>query len=108
MCASKPLRLAVALVCLGAAFAASGQQQPTREQEQLRRLRQQIQQLQQEQSTQQQAVQRAAAEKVQIKLQLDAAQTQAKRGQGNAVLASQRAQALADMQKQLDATGPGG
>ncbi len=91
MCASSRLRIASA--CLLAVLAAvpaltppAGAQTNTREQEQVRRLRQQVQQLQQElasqQAAQQQAAQSAtmqAAQAAQTKTALDAAQTELRR-----------------------------
>lgn len=71
MCASEALRRAAALSCLMLALPALAQQ-PSREQEQIRRLRQQVQQLQQEQSAQQGEVQRANAEKAELQRKLDA------------------------------------
>ncbi len=82
MSASEGWRLGTALLC-GVAMvfglAPASAQQNSREQEQLRRLRQQIQQLQQQHSDQQQAVQRTEADKTQALTQLEAAQTELKR-----------------------------
>ncbi len=69
--------LLVALA-VGSAF---GQAANTREQEQIRRLRQQVQQLQAEQAAQQQQAQRAGAEKAQAEAKLDAAAQQLRRTQ---------------------------
>lgn len=97
------LRLSALL--LGAALAllaasAFAQQAPSREQELIRRLRQQVQQLQAEQAAQQQAVQRAEAEKAQARAQLDAASAGMRRVQQSA---AERARLAADAQKELDA-----
>ena len=75
-------------------------QSNTREQEQLRRLRQQVQQLQQDQAAQQTAVARAGTEKAALKTQLDAAQAELKRARGQASSQAQDAQGL---QKEIDA-----
>ncbi len=97
------LRLSALL--LGAALAllaasAFAQQAPSREQELIRRLRQQVQQLQAEQAAQQQAVQRAEAEKAQARAQLDAASAGMRRVQQSA---AERARLAADAQKELAA-----
>ena len=112
MCASDSYRGAAAagLLCIFAMASAFGQQQPTREQELIRRLRQQLQQLQQEQSTQQQAAQRTTAEKIELQGKLDkatasvgqirasvAAQT------GRATKAQQEAAALAEERDRMQA-----
>ena len=86
MCASsqrgawqRPAALLLALLtCLALLVPASAAwgQQPSREQEQLRRLRLQVQKLQQDQTAQQEAAQRASAESAGAKAQLDAAQTE--------------------------------
>ncbi len=68
------------MVLLAAAALAwpAGAQNSSREAEQVRRLRQQLQQLQQEVATQQQAAQRAMAERGDVQRRLDAAQEQLK------------------------------
>jgi chromosome segregation ATPase len=104
MCASEPqaprgLRLGTLL--LGALLCASAfaQQAPSREQELIRRLRQQVQQLQAEQAAQQQAVQRAESEKAQARTQLDAAAAGMRRVQQSA---AERSRLAEDTQKDLD------
>lgn len=95
MCASSRLRLGAA--CLLAALALpAGAQSNTREQEQLRRLRQQVQQLQQEQTAQQQAAQSATAQAAQAKTALDAAQAELRR------LKTGQAQGAAEAQKEIE------
>jgi len=79
MCASRLTRAAVrwvtVLACCASLGAAFGQ--PTsREQEQLRRLRQQLQQLQQGQASQQEAAQKALAEKAAAQGELETTKTQ--------------------------------
>lgn len=70
MCASKPALLLVGF--LVGLLLATGAHAADREQEQIRRLRQQLQQLQGERSSQQQAAQQATAEAVALKRELDA------------------------------------
>jgi chromosome segregation ATPase len=74
-------------------------QSNTREQEQIRRLRQQVQQLQQEQAAQQQATQSATAQATQAKTTLEAAQAELRR-----VKASQasQAQGATEAQKEIE------
>jgi chromosome segregation ATPase len=76
MCASEQ-RWMVLLAAAALAWPA-GAQNSSREAEQVRRLRQQLQQLQQEVATQQQAAQRAMAERGDVQRRLDAAQEQLK------------------------------
>jgi chromosome segregation ATPase len=91
-----------ALSCLLAAPAALGQQANSREQEQLRRLRQQLQQLQEEQTTTQQAAQQAAqklaAERSAMADQLKAAQAAAGQVQASAAA---RGRALVALQAEM-------
>lgn len=75
-----------------------GQQAPSREQEQLRRLRQQVQQLQQQQTTDQEAARRATAEQSAAQAKLQGAQGEHKRLR--AALAAQT-QAAAEAQQAL-------
>jgi predicted RNase H-like nuclease (RuvC/YqgF family) len=89
-----------ALLCNVLLSPAWGQQAASREQEQIRRLRQQVQQLQQDQASQQQAVQRATAEKVELKAKLDAALAQLKRLQAGS---SAQAKSATDAQSQAEA-----
>ena len=98
MCASDRLRGAVAalLLCLSSIGDASAQQ-ATREQEQIRRLRQQLQQLQQEQATQQQATQRAVADKAELQVKLDKANASV--GQVRATVATQSGRAAKAQQE---------
>jgi chromosome segregation ATPase len=86
---------AVALLAASLCGNAFAQAQNTREQEQLRRLRQQVQQLQQDQSAQQDAAQRANAEKAAARKELEAAQAELKRlrsGSSKQALATEAAQ----------------
>lgn len=113
MCASDRRWPAVLAVALLTAATAQAQQAPSRDQEMIRRLRQQVQQLQQEQAAQQQAAQKAGAEKAQASQQLEAAQgelgrvragvaTQTRRAaqaeQEAQALRAERDKALADLQ----------
>jgi chromosome segregation ATPase len=79
MCASSLTRAALrwitVLACCASLGSAFGQQN-SREQEQLRRLRQQLQQLQQGQASQQEAAQKAQAEKAATQGELESARTQ--------------------------------
>jgi len=77
-----------------------GQQTPSREQEQLRRLRQQLQQLQQQQTTDQEAARRATAEQTAAQAKLLSTQGEHKRLR--AALAAQT-QATAEAQQALAA-----
>jgi chromosome segregation ATPase len=104
----RPLRRLPAALLLAAAMAAAWGQQPTREQEQIRRLRQQVQQLQQDQSAQTQAVQRANADKADVKAKLDAAEAESRRLRGaaasqtkSAAVAQQELQALREQHAAL-------
>jgi chromosome segregation ATPase len=99
-------RTLAALVCgvvLGASVLPAWSQQPSREQEQVRRLRQQLQQLQQQQAEQQQAVQRIEAEKAQALGKLQAADADLKRSQGAvAARARQEGQLVKELQDLRD------
>lgn len=100
MCASDLRRItltALGLLIAGTAFAQSAN---SREQEQLRRLRQQVQQLQQQQSTDQETARKASADASAAKTQLADAQGELKRlraQHGN------QAGALAQAQKEQEA-----
>ncbi len=101
MFASEHLRrVAVALLGAAALLPAFGQQANSREQEIIRRLRQQVQQLQQDQANQQQAAQRANSEKTAAQAKLDAAAAQLRRAQQ---AASTQAKSAGETQKELEA-----
>ena len=81
------------------AGSALAQQAPSREQEQLRRMRLQLQQLQAAQTTQTQAVQQAQADAAAARQQLAAAQAELRRVRGSL---SETARAAADAQQALE------
>ncbi len=97
---STALRLGAALACAVLALPAWAQSAASREQELIRRLRQQVQQLQAEQGTQQQAAQRANAEKTEAQTRLDAATANLRRAQQ---AAAARAQGADEAQQALEA-----
>jgi len=97
MCASERALLVLAL--LAATLPAFGQAANSREQEQIRRLRQQVQQLQQEQSAQQQAAQRASSEKNAAQARLDAAAAELRRTRQTAAA---RAKSAGEIQAELE------
>lgn len=107
MCASDALRFVAGLLCAGLLSSGCWAQQASREQELIRRLRQQVQQLQQEQAVQQQAAQRAGAEKQQAQAQLEAAQAELRRLRGGSATqarqAAEQAQALEALRGERDA-----
>lgn len=111
MCASRPspwlARGLAALLCGAVVTGTLAQQQPSREQEQLRRLRLQVQELQKDQATQRESVQRADAEKAASAAQLQkttdqVATLQGELRRGRTASAAQTL-ALDAAQKQLDA-----
>jgi len=89
--AAGTLTLALSLLLAGTAW---GQAANTREQEQIRRLRQQVQQLQQEQTTQSQALQQAQAEQSKLKAQLATTEAAARSARAAAVKGGTTLQAL--------------
>jgi len=94
--AAGTLTLALSLLLTGTAW---GQAANTREQEQIRRLRQQVQQLQQEQTTQSQALQQAQAEQSKLKAQLATTEAAARSARAAAVKGGTTLRAL---QKDID------
>jgi len=90
------LTVALGLLLTGTAW---GQAANTREQEQIRRLRQQVQQLQQEQTVQAQALQQAQAEQTKLKAQLATAGAAARGARAATARGSAATQAL---QKEID------
>ena len=90
------LTVALGLLLTGTAW---GQAANTREQEQIRRLRQQVQQLQQEQTTQSQALQQAQAEQSKLKAQLATTEAAARSARAAAVKGGTTLRAL---QKDID------
>lgn len=99
MCASER-RAAFVLALACALPAAWAQQAPSREQELIRRLRQQVQQLQQAQAEQQQAAAKAGADLAAAAKRAQAAQAEAGRVRGSAAA---QARALAELQAERDA-----
>lgn len=102
MCASDWRRAALLPALMAAtllATPASGQNSSSREAEQLRRVRQQLQQLQQEAANQQQAAQRAIAERNDMQRKLDTALAQLKDQRGRLSAQSRQAvQVLQDLE----------
>lgn len=100
MCASERRRAAgLALLLACAMPAALAQSAPSREQELIRRLRQQVQQLQQAQAEQQQAAAKAGADLAAASQRAEAARAEAGRARGNAAA---QARALAALQAERD------
>ena len=98
MCASSRTALAVLLLCL-AGTSALAQTAPSREQELIRRLRQQVQQLQQAQAEQQQAAQKSAADIAAARKRAEAALADAGRARG---AASSQARNLAELKSERE------
>jgi DNA repair exonuclease SbcCD ATPase subunit len=98
MCASSSGAAALLVLAL-AAPAAFAQSTPSREQELIRRLRQQVQQLQQAQGEQQQAAQKSAADSAAAQKRAEAALADAGRARG---AASSQARSLAELRTERD------
>jgi len=101
MSGSDRIRRAAALLLGVAALAPALAQQASREQELIRRLRQQVQQLQQELAAQQQAAQQAGGEKAELQRRVDGTQNELTRLRAAAAREAQAAGAAA---QQLEAT----